>query len=88
MLLVLLSLLSKDLIYLLGTLPLALLLFKTSYFIIGSITSLRIKYTKGLFLKEKVIKLNKIEKVSKEDYPYNNNLRVLRDMLLVCKWIL
>jgi hypothetical protein len=88
MLLALLFLLSKDLIYLLRTLPPALLLFKTSCFIISSITSLRIKYIKGLSLKEKIIKLNKIEKVGKEDYPYNNNLKILRNILLVYKWIL
>ena len=84
----LLSLLSKDLIYLLGTLSLILLLSKTSYFIVGSITSLRIEYIKGLSLKEKVVELNKIERVGKEDCPYNSDLRVLRDMLSVCRWIL
>jgi hypothetical protein len=88
MLLALLSLLSKDLIYLLGTLSLILLLSKTSYFIVGSITSLRIEYAKGLSLKEKVIELDKIERVGKEDRPCNGDLRVLRDILLVCRWIL
>jgi hypothetical protein len=61
MLLALLSLLSKDLIYLLRTLLISPFLFKTSCFIVGFITSLRIKYIKGLFLKEKVVKLDKIE---------------------------
>jgi hypothetical protein len=83
--LALLSLLFKDLIYLLKTLLLALLLFKTFCFIVGFITFLRIKYIKGLFLKKKVIKLNKIKRVSKKDYLYNNNLKVLRNILLVRK---
>jgi hypothetical protein len=61
MLLALLSLLFKDLIYLLRTLLAGLSLSKTSCFIIGSITSLRIEYIKGLSLKEKVVELNKIE---------------------------
>jgi hypothetical protein len=61
MLLALLSLLSKDLIYLLGTLLVGLSLFKTFCFIIGSITSLRIEYIKGLSLKKKVVELDKIE---------------------------
>jgi hypothetical protein len=86
--LALLSLLSKDLIYLLRTLLPTPLPFKTSCFIIGFITSLRIKYTKGLSLKEKVVESDKMERVDKEDCPYNSNLRVLRDILLVCKWIL
>jgi hypothetical protein len=88
MLLALLSLLFKDLIYLLRTLLPTLLLFKTFCFIVGSITSLRIEYIKGLSLKEKVVELNKIERVGKEDCPYNSDLRVLRDMLSVCRWIL
>jgi hypothetical protein len=61
MLLALLFLLFKNLIYLLKTLLISLSLFKTPCFIIGFITSLQIKYTKGLSLKEKVIELNKIE---------------------------
>jgi uncharacterized membrane protein YiaA len=60
-------LLLKDLIYLLGTLLSNLLLSKTSYFIASSITSLRIKYTKGLSLKEKVVESDEIERVGKGD---------------------
>jgi hypothetical protein len=85
MLLALLSLLSKDLIYLLGTLLPTLLLSKTSCFIVSSITSLRIEYIKGLSLKEKIVELDKIERVGKEDRLYNSNLRVLRNILLVCR---
>jgi hypothetical protein len=61
MLLALLSLLFKNLIYLLGTLLVGLFLFKTSCFMAGFITSLRIEYIKGLSLKEKVVELNKME---------------------------
>jgi hypothetical protein len=59
--LALLSLLSKDLIYLLRTLLAGPSPSKTSCFIAGSITSLRIEYIKGLFLKEKVVELDKME---------------------------
>jgi hypothetical protein len=61
MLLALLSLLSKDLIYLLRTFLASLSLSKTSCFIVGSITSLKIEYIKGLSLKEKVVELDKME---------------------------
>jgi hypothetical protein len=61
MLLALLSLLSKDLIYLLRTLPVGPSPSKTSYFIAGSITSSRIEYIKELSSKEKVVELNEIE---------------------------
>ena len=88
MLLALLSLLSKDLIYLLETLLPTPLLSKTSCFIVGFITSLRIEYVKGLSLKEKIVELDKMERVGKEDRPCDSNLRVLRDILSVCRWIL
>jgi hypothetical protein len=61
MLLALLSLLSKDLIYLLGTLLAGPSPSKTSCFMAGSITSLRIEYAKGLSSKEKVVELDEIE---------------------------
>jgi hypothetical protein len=88
MLSALLSLLSKDSIYSLGTLPPALSLSKTSCFIVGSITSSRIEYTKGSSLKEKVIESDEIERAGEEDRPHDGDLRVLRDMLSVHRWIL
>jgi hypothetical protein len=42
---------------------------KTSCFIVGSITSLRIKYAKRLSSEEKVVESDEIEKAGKEDCP-------------------
>jgi hypothetical protein len=50
-----------------------------------TITFLRIKYIKILSLKEKVIELNKIKRAGEYNYSSNNNLRVLRDILIVRK---
>jgi hypothetical protein len=75
--------LSKDLIYLSRTLSICLSLSKTSYFIKGSITSSRIKYIKGLSLKEKVVESDKMERTGDRDYSGDGDLRVLRDMLIV-----
>jgi hypothetical protein len=68
---------------LLKTLYIGLLLFKTSYLIIGFITPLRIKYIKRLSLKKKVIELDKIKRAGDRNYFNNSNLRLLRDILIV-----
>jgi hypothetical protein len=68
---------------LLRTLLLGPFLSKTFCFIVGLITSLRIECIKGLFLKEKVIELDKIKKTGDWGRSGNNNLRVLRDIVIV-----
>jgi hypothetical protein len=75
-------------VYLLGTLPPGLSPSKTSCFMAGSITSLRIKCAKGSSSKEKVVELDEMARAGEGDRPCDGDLRVLRDMLLVRRWII
>jgi hypothetical protein len=52
---------------LLGTLFIGLSPYNSFCLIVGSITSLRIKYIKGLSLKEKVVELDEIERAGERD---------------------
>jgi hypothetical protein len=55
---------------------------------VGSITSSRIEYAKGLPLKEKIVESDEMERAGKGDHPRDGDLRVLRDILSVHRWII